>query len=167
MLIIWVRDRYKVCLFVCGFFVRLFFVWTAPSWCFFWTHIDYIQNYVWASGQGLFYYTQRVLFNARDSASIPSPAPTTVVDISLTSPPTTVAVVDVSPTSPPKEETTQRVMIESVIDYTFFDSVKVREPTTEEVQALMTQTNLFYAEVLQAAYPGKRSSRIQKEPIER
>jgi hypothetical protein len=48
---------------------------------------------------------------------------------------------------------TERILVESTLEYGFFDGVEIREPTQEELDGLMDSTSQFYEELLRAAYP--------------
>ena len=44
--------------------------------------------------------------------------------------------------------------VEARLGYGFFAGTTVRAPTTGEINGLVTQTNLFYSDILRARYPG-------------
>jgi hypothetical protein len=58
------------------------------------------------------------------------------------------------PTSPSAGGTTVRT-VAARLGYGFFEGTTVREPTAEEIDGLIVQTEAFYTEVLSAAYPDR------------
>ena len=93
------------------------------------SNIDYIQNYVWASGEGLFFDTQSVFFNAMDGGTIaPTPTPEPTRNFGTLSPSPTTAF----PTSQAWSEPVQHVKVEFMMDYGFFQGTNIREPTVPE-----------------------------------
>ena len=52
---------------------------------------------------------------------------------------------------------TERILVESTLQYGFFAGTEVREPTQAELDGLMEQTTNFYTELLRAAYPNLAS----------
>lgn len=57
----------------------------------------------------------------------------------------------VSPSSFSAGPTTRNVSAR--LGYGFFDTATIRQPTTEEINGLLVQTELFYSDLLRAAYP--------------
>lgn len=48
---------------------------------------------------------------------------------------------------------TTRILVESQLEYRFFDNVTPRQPTQEETDGLMVETTRFYTDILTQAYP--------------
>ncbi|CAB9513377.1 expressed unknown protein [Seminavis robusta] len=48
---------------------------------------------------------------------------------------------------------TERILVESRLEFGFFDGVTAREPTQEEIDGLMVQTTAFYDQLLRAQFP--------------
>lgn len=52
---------------------------------------------------------------------------------------------------------TTRILVESTLEFRFFDGVTAREPTQEEIDGLMVETTRFYTDILSAAFPNLES----------
>ncbi|CAB9496023.1 expressed unknown protein [Seminavis robusta] len=109
----------------------------------------YIRNYVWnAEPPGtIFSATQTTSFSERGGVSIaPSPQPSTLASPEPSARPSAM-------TSAPTVTARTTRFVESRLGYSFFAGTTIREPTDDELNGLVTQTNSFYDAQLQLSYP--------------
>ena len=102
------------------------------------------MEYVWLSGQPFTDVTSA----SYDARVMPTPPPSASGSILESPVPTSLDTGTDQPAN-----TQQEVVVESQLQFSFFEETILREPTQEEIDGMMDQTLGFFTQHLEQTYP--------------